>query len=140
MAWGNWLWSLISGPLGGGSWWTDVLGEPGGADSALDLLTFLARAATPQDGVWEMMDVGGLFAEVSRLFPPAWPDVWRIVLGGLATTFSIMILLALITWLMGKTVPRLYPAKKGGDKGSDKGGDKKAKAEAGGAAAKEVEK
>ncbi|MBU0516588.1 MAG: hypothetical protein KJ621_17665 [Proteobacteria bacterium] len=140
MLWANWLWGLMSGPANAGNWWTESLGEPGGATSAMDLLAFLARAGTPQDGIWGVLDVGALLGEASRLFPPVWSEVWRIVLGGLATTFSIMILLAVITWLMGKAVPRFFPTRKGGDKGADKGSDQKAKAEAGRAAAREVEK
>jgi len=140
MLWGNWLSGLLGGPANSGDWWTNLLGQPGGATSALDMLSFLARAGTPQDGVWGMLDLGAVFEEAGRLFPPAWHDVWHIVISGLVTTFSIMILLSLITWGMGKVIPRLYPIRKDGDKGSDKGGDKKAKAETKQAAAQEVEK
>ncbi len=116
----------------GADWWLRTFGEPGAATSALDLLLFLARTVFPAGGVWQVLDVNALMARVSTLYPPAWGDILRIVVGGLATTFSIMVLLAIITWGMGKAIPKLAPvgqgedrkkATKGGQNTAPKGGD-----------------
>lgn len=44
----------------------------------------------------------------------SWPEVIKLMVGGLVTTFSIMILLASITWAMGKILNRKPKAKETG--------------------------
>jgi hypothetical protein len=113
-------------PASPGDWWLGLFGEPGAATSAMDLLLFLARTLFPAGGIWQVLDVDALVARASTLYPPAWGDILRIVVGGLVTTFSIMILLAIITWGLGKVMPRLAPAGPGDDRKGATGGGRRA--------------
>jgi hypothetical protein len=115
--WRCWLAAASASP--GADWWVQTFGEPGARTSVMDLLAFLGQTVYPADGVWRVLDVDLLIRRVSDLYPPAWGDILQIVVGGLVTTFSIMIILSITTWLLGKVAPRLAPAGKGGERKKD---------------------